>query len=135
MALIARAIHATITVESFRFNYEMSQLYSLNTTLHSTDQHVPNTSLCLPNPSLAANNKQAHLSVLKAANIVGLGDNVRVVPGKPADAYTMDIEALETAMREDRAQGLVPSLVTATSGSTSSCAVDDIRAIGEVCNR
>lgn len=45
----------------------------------------------------------------------------------------MDVEKLASCMEEDRAKGLTPVFVCATVGTTSSCAVDPVRAIAEVC--
>ena len=42
---------------------------------------------------------------------------------------------LEEAIVEDKAAGLVPALVVGTAGTTSSGAVDPLRAIGEICRR
>ena len=44
-------------------------------------------------------------------------------------------DALEAAIAADRAAGAVPAMVCATVGTTSSGAVDPVRAIGEVCRR
>lgn len=78
---------------------------------------------------------QAHSSIIKTANIVGLGSNLRLIPTKRAEGYAMDAEALAAVMEEDRSQGLMPTFVAANVGSTSSCAIDPVRAVGEVCQR
>ena len=44
-------------------------------------------------------------------------------------------KALQVAMDSDRQAGLVPFFVTATQGTTSSGAIDPIRAIGQVCQQ
>ena len=44
-------------------------------------------------------------------------------------------EALATMMAEDEAAGLVPLIVTATMGTTSSTACDPLRAIGQIAQR
>eukprot|EP00903_Cladosiphon_okamuranus_P005441 g5426.t1 len=94
---------------------------------------------------------QAHSSVQKAANIAGLGSNLRLMPtntntntniggggggeGKEEDqqCYTLDAGALADAMREDMAAGLTPIFVSANVGSTNTCAVDPVRSLGEAC--
>eukprot|EP00752_Nemacystus_decipiens_P001994 g1917.t1 len=96
---------------------------------------------------------QAHSSVQKAAIIAGLGSNLRLIPttttatiitdtrGKDEEVeeegqqqcYTMDAEALAAAMREDAAAGLTPVFVSANVGSTNTCAIDPVRALGEAC--
>ena len=66
--------------------------------------------------------------------IAGLGsDNLRLV--ETDGRHAMRVDALEAAIAEDRAAGAVPAMVCATVGTTSSCAVDPLRAIGEICRR
>ena len=78
--------------------------------------------------------RHAHSSVEKAAGIAGLGRrNLRLVD---ADAgHAMRADALESAIAADRAAGATPVMVSATVGTTSSGAVDPLRAIGELCRR
>ena len=66
--------------------------------------------------------------------IAGLGRaNLRLVD---ADArHAMRPDALEAAIAADRAADATPAMVSATVGTTSSGAVDPVRAIGEVCRR
>lgn len=73
----------------------------------------------------------AHSSVDKAALLAGFGrDHVRVVPAG-AD-YAMRPEALTEAIRADVAAGLSPCAVVATTGTTTTTAIDPIGAIAEV---
>ncbi len=79
---------------------------------------------------------QTHSSIEKAMGIAGMGRaNLRLIPTSEnfADAFAMQVEALATRVAEDRAAGLTPCFVTATIGTTSSNALDPIRAIGEFC--
>ena len=78
--------------------------------------------------------RHAHSSIEKAVKIAGLGRaNLRLVD---ADAgHAMRVDALESAIAADRAAGATPAMVCATVGTTSSGAVDPVRAIGEVCRR
>ena len=78
--------------------------------------------------------RHAHSSIEKAVKIAGLGrTNLRLVD---ADArHAMRPDALEAAIAADRAAGATPVMVSATVGTTSSGAVDPVRAIGEVCRR
>ena len=78
--------------------------------------------------------RHAHSSIEKAVKIAGLGrTNLRLVD---ADArHAMHPDALEAAIAADRAAGAMPAMVSATVGTTSSGAVDPVRAIGEVCRR
>jgi len=75
---------------------------------------------------------QAHSSVEKACLVAGLGRaGLRHVP---VDAtYAMRPDALAEQLRADRRAGRIPCLVSATVGTTSSNALDPLRAIGEVC--
>lgn len=76
----------------------------------------------------------AHSSIAKGARISGVGyENLRTVP---VDAHhAMDASALEEMILADIASGLKPCFVNATIGTTSSNAMDPIRALGEVCRR
>jgi aromatic-L-amino-acid/L-tryptophan decarboxylase len=77
---------------------------------------------------------EAHSSVEKAVRIAGHGSaGLRVVA---ADARgRMDPAALERALAADRGTGATPCMVVATVGTTSTTAIDPLRAIGEVCRR
>ena len=78
--------------------------------------------------------RHAHSSIEKGVKIAGLGrENLRLVD---ADArHAIRVDALESAIASDRAAGATPVMVCATVGTTSSGAVDPVRAIGEVCRR
>ncbi len=78
--------------------------------------------------------EHAHSSIDKAAIILGLGHkSVRKVE---CDAeFCMKPEALEAAIKEDRAVGWLPFCVVATTGTTSTTSVDPVRAIAEISAR
>jgi aromatic-L-amino-acid/L-tryptophan decarboxylase len=77
---------------------------------------------------------QAHSSIEKAVRIAGLGtDALRFVDVD--DAYAMRPDDLARRVEADLAAGVVPCMVAATVGTTSSGAIDPVRAIGEVCAR
>ena len=77
---------------------------------------------------------QAHSSIEKGAKIAGIGrEYVRVIESD--EVCAMNAEMLEQVIREDTAKGILPAIVNATLGTTSSLAVDPLRAIGEVCRR
>tara|TARA_Y100001001_G_scaffold39523_2_gene34102 strand:+ start:62 stop:1141 length:1080 start_codon:yes stop_codon:yes gene_type:complete len=74
---------------------------------------------------------QAHSSIEKDVLVAGFArDQLRVVPVD--DTYAMDAEALAALVATDVADGLVPCLVVATVGTTSSGAVDPVSRIAEV---
>ena len=83
---------------------------------------------------VAYTSDQAHSSIEKAVKIAGLGrENLRLV-AVDAD-FAMRPDALSEAIAADRAAGRLPFFVCATVGTTSSTAIDPVRAIGEICTR
>ena len=83
---------------------------------------------------VAYTSTQAHSSIEKAVRIAGLGRaNLRLI--EVDESYAMRPQALEAAIQEDREAGRWPCFVSATVGTTSSHAVDPIRAIGEICRQ
>ena len=78
--------------------------------------------------------EHAHSSVDKAVILLGLGHQSLTRIAADAD-FRMRPDRLESAIRGDRAAGLIPVAVIATVGSTSSTSVDPVAAIGEICAR
>ncbi len=79
-------------------------------------------------------NTEAHSSVQRAAEVLGLGsESVRNIAAN--DQFQMDIAALETAIAEDRAAGLQPFCVVGTAGTTNTGGMDDLNLIGDICQR
>ncbi len=75
---------------------------------------------------------QTHSSVSKAAGVMGVGRaNLRAI-AVDGD-YAMRPDDLRRQIEADLAAGLRPFFVCATVGTTSSTAIDPVRAIGEVC--
>jgi len=78
--------------------------------------------------------EQAHSSVDKAVILLGLGhDAVRHIPTD--DEFRMRPDALAAAIAEDRAAGLLPLAVVATTGTTSTTSIDPVPAIADLCER
>ncbi|GGL95858.1 aromatic-L-amino-acid decarboxylase [Micromonospora yangpuensis] len=76
---------------------------------------------------------QGHSSIEKAARITGLGtDGLRPVEVDP-DTQAMCPRALRAAIADDLADGIVPAIVVATVGTTSTTAVDPLPEIGAIC--
>ncbi|SCL61507.1 aromatic-L-amino-acid decarboxylase [Micromonospora eburnea] len=76
---------------------------------------------------------QGHSSIEKAARMAGLGaDGVRAIEVDPA-TQAMRPAALRAAIEADLAAGVVPAIVVATIGTTSTTAVDPVAEIGEIC--
>jgi aromatic-L-amino-acid decarboxylase len=77
---------------------------------------------------------QAHSATEKALRIAGFpADALRLV--EVDEEFGMRADLLQRAIEEDVDAGLVPFLVVATAGSTSSLAFDPVPAIGEICRR
>jgi aromatic-L-amino-acid decarboxylase len=85
-------------------------------------------------PLVVYTSAQAHSSVEKAALLAGFGrQHVRAI-GLDAE-FRMDVAALAAAIAGDRAQGLRPCAVVATTGTTATTAMDPIAAIAKVAGR
>jgi len=82
-------------------------------------------------PLVVYTSPQSHSSVEKAALLAGFGrEHIRAVP---VDAeFRMDPSALAAAISADRAAGLRPAAVVATSGTTAVTAFDPIDAIAAI---
>ncbi|KAK6043416.1 pyridoxal-dependent decarboxylase domain protein [Cooperia oncophora] len=79
---------------------------------------------------------QAHSSVDKGIMLCGVKmRKLRSTIDPQLENYTVTKETLETAIKEDRARGLIPFIMIATIGTTSSCGMDRLDDLGPVCNR
>ncbi|MFG0306149.1 MAG: pyridoxal phosphate-dependent decarboxylase family protein [Phycisphaerales bacterium JB040] len=77
---------------------------------------------------------EGHYSITKNAMMIGLGrEHVRAVEADELGA--MRPEALAAAIEADRAEGLEPMMVVATSGTTVMGAFDPLDALADVCER
>jgi len=78
--------------------------------------------------------EHVHSSIDKACITLGLGmQGLRKIA---ADAeFRMDPAALEAALEEDRAAGIVPICVVPTVGTTSIASIDPLAAVADVCRR
>jgi aromatic-L-amino-acid decarboxylase len=74
---------------------------------------------------------QIHMSIPKAADILGLGRaQVRLVP--TADDFRMNIPLLRQTIAEDLHRGLKPFCVVASAGTVNTGAVDGLREIAAI---
>jgi aromatic-L-amino-acid decarboxylase len=74
---------------------------------------------------------QTHSSVERAARVVGFArQRIRSLPVDPM--HRMDVEALRSAIVEDRRAGLVPFSIVANGGATSTGAIDALDEIATV---
>jgi glutamate/tyrosine decarboxylase-like PLP-dependent enzyme len=87
-----------------------------------------------PRPFAFYMSSEAHGCARKAIELLGFGSaSIRTIP---VDAdYRMKVDALDAALREDRARQVQPIAVVATAGSTNTGAIDDLEAITGVCRR
>jgi aromatic-L-amino-acid decarboxylase len=84
-----------------------------------------------PKPLVVYASAHSHSSVDKAALLAGFGrENIHLVP-HDAD-YAMRADALDAAIRADVAAGRTPCAVVATTGTTTTTAVDPVGAIARV---
>src|SRR5215469_3025662 len=80
---------------------------------------------------VAYTSSQAHSSIEKGMQIAGIGrENLRLIDVD--EKFRMRPEALERAIRGDRAQGFTPFFLCATVGTTSSNAIDPIPELGPI---
>jgi len=78
--------------------------------------------------------KEVHSSVQKAVELLGLGhDYLRKIPVN--DDYTIDLKALEQAIKADREAGYRPICVIGNAGTINSGAIDDLNALADLCQR
>ena len=74
---------------------------------------------------------QIHFSVIKAADILGLGkDSVRLIP--TGEDFSMDVELLRQAVRTDQAKGLRPFFVVASAGTAATGAIDPLTQVADI---
>lgn len=59
----------------------------------------------------------------------------RLLRTSASDDWSLTATSLEDAITADAAQGLLPCFVAATIGTTSTCAVDDIPGLADVCQQ
>jgi aromatic-L-amino-acid/L-tryptophan decarboxylase len=83
-------------------------------------------------PLVAYASEQAHSSVTKGARIAAY-DVVRLI--EVDGTYALGPDALRAAIEHDLGTGLLPTLVCATVGTTSSNAFDPLEPIGELCKQ
>lgn len=91
---------------------------------HAKEEGVPNNLYCFAS-------ENAHYSLLKSIEAVGIGSNhlVRVKAGKD---QSMDVEDLRKRMTEVIENGGIPVYIVATTGATDQFAIDDVQAIKEI---
>lgn len=77
---------------------------------------------------------QAHSSVQKACMIAGIDEkNQRKIESN--ELFQLCPKNLEEQIEKDLKNGLSPCFLVATVGTTSSCAVDDLKVLGKICQK
>ncbi len=75
---------------------------------------------------------QAHHSVLKSAKLAGImPDRVRAIVTD--ERYRLRMDALRSAVADDRRAGLTPFAVVSSAGTTNTGAIDPLDAIADLC--
>jgi aromatic-L-amino-acid decarboxylase len=78
--------------------------------------------------------EERHVSVDKAVDAVGIGrGRLRILPTD--DSFRVRVDALDSAIARDRAEGVRPLCVVGIGGATNTGAVDDLRALRRVADR
>jgi aromatic-L-amino-acid decarboxylase len=77
---------------------------------------------------------EIHSCIQKAVELLGLGSNsLRKVSVN--NDFTVDLKALETAISADRKTGLQPICVVGSAGTINTGAIDDLKALADLCKR
>jgi len=77
---------------------------------------------------------EIHSCIQKAVELLGLGSNsLRKVPVN--DDFTVNLTALVAAISVDREKGLQPICVIGSAGTINTGAVDDLKALADLCER
>jgi aromatic-L-amino-acid decarboxylase len=85
-------------------------------------------------PAVVYASAHAHSSVEKAALLAGVGrENLRLVP--PDERYAMRADALEEAIAQDVTAGRLPCAIVATTGTTTTTAIDPIDRLAAIASR
>jgi glutamate/tyrosine decarboxylase-like PLP-dependent enzyme len=94
--------------------------------------HVSKSGLCNSRVPLTLYvSEEVHMSVPKAADILGLGrDNVRTI--KCDEHLRLDVKALRAAIQSDLSRGLRPFCIVASAGTVGTGAIDPLNEIADV---
>ncbi len=86
-----------------------------------------------PRPLVAYASAEAHVSVRKALELLGLGGNaLRRVPVD--ESFRMDPRVLMEMVAADRSAGYEPFCVVGTAGTVTTGAIDDLAAVADICS-
>lgn len=77
---------------------------------------------------------EMHSSLQKAVELLGLGSDA--LRKAPVDTeYRVDVQALASAIREDRSRGFHPLCVIGNAGTVNTGAIDDLNALAGICRQ
>ncbi|RFU34008.1 hypothetical protein B7463_g2300, partial [Scytalidium lignicola] len=107
--------------------------YLRETTAHLSGQEQENAIAHKRSTMVALGSASTHSSTQKAAQIAGV--RYRSIPVSRENNFALTGHDLEKVLLECKAQGLEPIFLTATIGTTSTCAVDDFGGIASVLSK
>ncbi len=98
------------------------------------DYDIKHVGLSGSGPFVVYGSTEAHSSIQKAVQLLGLG--TQAFRKIPTDAhYRADVRAIESAIEEDRAAGKVPLCVVGTAGTVNTGAIDDLAGLADIAAR
>jgi len=78
--------------------------------------------------------EEAHSSIQKAVELLGFGsDSLRRVPVN--DSMQIELAALKAAIKNDRANGVLPLCIVGGAGTTNTGAIDDLQSLADLCSK
>jgi len=78
--------------------------------------------------------EERHVSIDKAADAIGIGrEGLRTLPTD--DRFQIRLDALETALEEDKRHGIKPMCIISMAGTTNTGSVDDIVALRRIADQ
>ncbi len=87
-----------------------------------------------PRPMALYASSEVHSCNIKAAQLLGLGENaLRRIPVNAE--YQIDLAKLEAAIVADKAAGLLPFCIIGCAGTVNTGAFDDLQALAAICQR
>eukprot|EP00794_Sanderia_malayensis_P015634 gene15634-17212_t len=98
-------------------------LETLTSGKSEADQHQATGKL------IAYQSDQTHFAFVKGCKVLGIKQRTLVTNEK----HQLEGPTLEAAIKEDKENGLIPFFLTATLGTTGTCAFDRILELGPIC--
>ena len=87
-----------------------------------------------PQPLAVYASTEAHSSIQKAVELLGLGSSgLRKVPVN--DDFTISLKTLDAAIQADREEGYRPVFVIGSAGTINTGAIDELDALADLCKR